>query len=142
MAEDGIADPALAKRKAARRLGLPESAAMPDDSEVEIELRTYQRLFQDQEQQARSLLLLRTAARLMATMQRFNPYLSGSVLDGSAGRYAEIDIQLFPDSAKEVESSCSTSTSPTATAAAQRSCRSGPDPRLRRRSRQSRDLPA
>jgi hypothetical protein len=33
---------------------------MPDDSEVEIELRTYQRLFQEEEQAARRLLLLRT----------------------------------------------------------------------------------
>ncbi len=103
IAEDGITDLALAKRKAARSLGLPESTAMPDDSEVEAELRIYQRLFQNQEQQARSLHLLRTAARLMATMQRFNPYLTGSTLDGTAGRYAEIDIQLFPDSAKDVE---------------------------------------
>ena len=103
MAEDGISDLGLAKRKAARNLGLPEGTAMPEDSEVEVELRTYQRLFQDREQQARSQHLLRTAARLMATMQRFNPYLTGSVLDGTAGRFAEIDIQLFPDSAKEVE---------------------------------------
>lgn len=103
MAEDGISAPALAKRKAARSLGLPDSAAMPDDSEIEAELRTYQRLFQDQEQQARRLQLLRIAARLMASVQRFNPYLSGSVLDGTAGRYAEIDVQLFADSAKDVE---------------------------------------
>ena len=40
---------------------------------------------------------------MMQIMQRFNAYLSGSVLDGSAGRYAEIDIQLFADSAKDVE---------------------------------------
>ena len=39
----------------------------------------------------------------MAIMQRFKPYLTGSVLDGSAARYAEIDIQLFTDSAKDVE---------------------------------------
>lgn len=103
MAQDGISDLSLAKRKAARSLGLPESVGMPDDSEVEAELRIYQRLFQNQEQQARSLHLLRTAAWLMAILQRFNPYLTGSVLDGSAGRYAEIDIQLFPDSAKDVE---------------------------------------
>lgn len=103
MAQDGISDLTLAKRKAARNLGLPESVGMPDDSEVEAELRIYQRLFQNQEQQARSLHLLRTAAWLMAILQRFNPYLTGSVLDGSAGRYAEIDIQLFPDSAKDVE---------------------------------------
>ena len=29
--------------------------------------------------------------------------LPGSVLDGTAGRYAEIDLQLFADSAKEIE---------------------------------------
>jgi len=39
----------------------------------------------------------------MTLVQRFNPYLTGSVLDGTAGRYAEIDIQLFTDSAKNVE---------------------------------------
>ena len=103
MAADGITDLALAKRKALRCLGMPETAAMPDDSEVETELRTYHRLFQDDAQRARSTCLLRTAARLMATVQRFNPYLTGSVLDGTAGRYTEIDIQLFPDSAKDVE---------------------------------------
>lgn len=103
MAADGINDLALAKRKAVHSLGLPETAAMPDDSEVENELRTYQRLFQDEEQAARSIHLLRTAANLMTTLQRFNPYLTGSVLDGTAGRHAEIDIQLFPESAKDVE---------------------------------------
>lgn len=103
MAEDGVTDLALAKRKAMRSLGLPESFAMPDDGEVEAELRTYQRLFQAEEQQARNSQLLRTAARLMVTLQRFNPYLSGPVLEGTAGRYTEIDIQLFPDSAKDVE---------------------------------------
>lgn len=103
MTEDGISDLDLAKRKAARRLGLSEAVAMPDHGEVEGELRIYQRLFHAGEQQARSIRLLRIAARLMAVMHRFNPYLTGSVLDGTAGRYAEIDIQLFPDSAKDVE---------------------------------------
>ncbi|MBE2258655.1 MAG: hypothetical protein H6942_00240 [Candidatus Accumulibacter sp.] len=103
MAEDGVTEPALAKRKAARRLGVPASAPMPDDREVDAELRTYQRLFQDREQRQRNLHLLRVAARMMAAVQRFNPYLSGPVLEGTAGRYSEIDIQLFTDSAKEVE---------------------------------------
>lgn len=103
MAEDGIGDLALAKRKAARSLGLPESTAMPEDGAVECELRTYQRLFQNEEQRSRTVDLLRRAARLMTTLHRFHPYLTGSVLNGTAGRYAEIDIQLFPDSAKDIE---------------------------------------
>ncbi|MGH8747442.1 MAG: hypothetical protein ACREUK_13270 [Burkholderiales bacterium] len=39
----------------------------------------------------------------MRELQCFNPYLTGAVLTGLAGRYAEIDLQLFPESAKEVE---------------------------------------
>jgi len=103
MAQDGISDAALAKRKAVRSLGLPENATMPEDGAVEAELRIYQRLFQDEEQQVRNVHLLRIAARLMATMARFRPYLTGPVLEGTAGRYSEIDLQLFPNSAKEVE---------------------------------------
>ncbi len=103
MAEDGLSDCALAKRKAARQLGLPENTGLPDDSEVEDELRAYQRLFQDDEQRARTLELLRTAVRLMRLVERFNPYLTGPVLSGLAGRHAEIDLQLFVDSAKDVE---------------------------------------
>ena len=39
----------------------------------------------------------------MAIMHQFNPYLSGAVLDGTAGSESEIDIQLFTDSAKDIE---------------------------------------
>ncbi|HPT49319.1 MAG TPA: hypothetical protein PKZ22_03830 [Accumulibacter sp.] len=103
LAEDGIGDLTLAKRKAARHLGLSERARLPDDGEVENELRIYHRLFQDEEQRARNRQLLRIAAELMARLQDFSPYLTGAVLEGTAGRHAEIDIQLFADSAKEVE---------------------------------------
>lgn len=103
IAEDGVSDFAFAKRKAARSLGLPETTALPDNAEVEAELRAYQRLFQDEEQSLRIDHLRRKAVEIMTIMQQFRPYLSGSVLDGSAGRYAEIDIQLFADSAKDVE---------------------------------------
>ena len=103
MAEDGITDYTQAKRKAAQGLGLPDHTALPDNAEIEAELRVYQRLFQDQEQRQRIDHLRLTAREIMLTVQRFNPYLTGSVLDGTAGRHAEIDIQLFTDSAKDVE---------------------------------------
>ena len=103
MAEDGIADYAQAKRKAALSLGLPENVSLPDNAEVENELRLDQRLYQGDEQADRIDALRRKAIEYMTLMEKFNPYLSGPVLDGSAGRYAEIDIQLFTDSAKDVE---------------------------------------
>jgi hypothetical protein len=39
----------------------------------------------------------------MQALEQFNPYLTGPVLKGIAGPYAEIDLQLFPESTKELE---------------------------------------
>lgn len=103
MAEDGIADFSTAKRKALQVLGLPENTRLPGNTEVERELRTYQRIFQNDEQRWRIDRLRRTARDVMRLLQDFTPYLAGAVLDGTAGRHAEIDIQLFADSAKDVE---------------------------------------
>lgn len=103
IAENGISDYSLAKRKALHALGLPEGTHLPENAEVEAELRTYQRLFQGEEHAERIGQLRHKASEIMEVMQKFNPYLTGSVLDGTAGRYAEIDIQLFTDSAKDVE---------------------------------------
>ena len=103
IAEDGIADYGVAKRKAVRMLALPDSVELPDDSAIESELRTRLRLFQGDEQRQRLHQLRTIAAEMMAIVQRFNPYLAGSVADGSAGRHAEIDLQLFTDTAKDVE---------------------------------------
>ena len=103
IAEEGVTDYKLAKRKALRQLGLPESTPLPSDAEVESALREWQAVFQDEEQIERIAHLRRKAAELMAILQEFNPYLTGSVLEGTAGRFAEIDLQLFADSAKEVE---------------------------------------
>ena len=103
IAESGISDYSLAKRKALHSLGLPEGTHLPENAEVEAELRTYQRLFQGEEHVERIDQLRRKAGEIMELVHKFNPYLTGSVLDGTAGRYAEIDIQLFTDSAKDVE---------------------------------------
>jgi len=46
MADTGLTDYAQAKRKAARRLGVPEEAALPGNDEIHAALREYQRLFQ------------------------------------------------------------------------------------------------
>ena len=39
----------------------------------------------------------------MRELAQFNPYLTGSVLSGNAGQYADINLQLFTDSPKAVE---------------------------------------
>jgi len=103
MAEDGVDDFALAKRKAARQLGAAETEALPANDEVEAELRAYRALYQPEEHSRRIAELRRIALDAMRTLERFNPYLTGPVLKGTAGPYAEIELQLFPESAKEVE---------------------------------------
>lgn len=103
MAEDGIDDFALAKRKAARQLGAAETEALPANDEVEAELRAYRALYQPEEHPLRISELRRIALDAMRALENFHPYLTGPVLKGTAGRYAEIELQLFPESAKEVE---------------------------------------
>lgn len=103
MAEDGIEDYALAKRKAARGLGAADSEALPANDEIEAELHAYRALYQSAEHPERLAGLRRVALDAMQSLERFNPYLTGAVLAGTAGPYAEIDLQLFPESTKEVE---------------------------------------
>lgn len=103
MAEDGIDSFGLAKRKAAKQLGIPEGDALPTNQEIEDALRAYQSVFQEDELSERLILLRRDALALMRQLEIFNPYLTGPALDGIAGRYAEAEIELFADSAKDVE---------------------------------------
>jgi hypothetical protein len=103
MAEDGIDDFALAKRKAAKQLGALDAQALPGNDEIEAELRAYLALYQAEEHPQRVVELREIALDAMRTLERFNPYLTGPVLKGIAGPYAEIELQLFPDSVKEVE---------------------------------------
>ena len=39
----------------------------------------------------------------MRALSQFRPYLSGPVLKGTAGRYSDIDLQLFTDDIKTLE---------------------------------------
>src|SRR5512145_1283312 len=103
MAEDGVDDFALAKRKAARQLGAPETEALPANDEVEAELEAYRALYQADEHPERIAELRRIALDAMRAFERFSPYLTGPVLKGTAGPYAEIELQLFPESPKDVE---------------------------------------
>ncbi|MDI6750698.1 MAG: hypothetical protein QMD73_11030 [Rhodocyclaceae bacterium] len=102
IAEDGM-EYGLAKKKAARQLGLPANFPLPGNAEVEEAVRDYQAIYQEEEQAERLAWLREAAVFLMRRLERFSPWLTGSVLEGTATRHSRIDILLFPDSAKEVE---------------------------------------
>ena len=103
MAQDGIDDFALAKRKAARQLGVGDTQALPGNNEIEEQLRAYQGLYQDQEQRERLRHLRAQAVTMMKEIEAYRPYLTGQVLSGIAGRYGDIDLQVFTDDAKSLE---------------------------------------
>jgi hypothetical protein len=103
MAEDGIHDFAYAKKKAGRQLGVTENGALPSNAEIEEEIRLYHEIYSADEQPEELNKLRKAALATMQLFERFNPHLTGSVLDGTAGKYSQTDIYLFADSAKEVE---------------------------------------
>jgi hypothetical protein len=105
IAQDG-ADYATAKAKAARQvLGVdrPAPTYLPDNIQVEDEVRRYQALFQAIRPRPPPAPLRATALEVMEQLAEFRPYLTGAVLNGTAGEHDDIHLQLFADSAKEVE---------------------------------------
>ena len=103
MAEDGIEDHASAKRKAARQAGVADTRQLPTNEEIDAALRLHQSLYGGEAHVARVRELRQQALRVMRDLERFNPYLTGSVLAGTAGKYADINLQLYTDEEKGVE---------------------------------------
>lgn len=103
MFEEGISDYARAKRKAVKLLGIQQDAPLPTNAEIDSALREYHALYADEADAAHLKDLRQAAFHTMQLLQKFNPYLTGSVMDGTAGPYAETDIHVFAESAKELE---------------------------------------
>ena len=103
MAEDGINDFAYAKKKAGKQLGVTESSVLPTNAEIEGEVRLYHNIYNADEQPLELTKLRKAALMTMQIFERFNPHLTGSVLDGTAGKFSQTSIRLFADSAKDVE---------------------------------------
>jgi hypothetical protein len=105
IAQDGH-DYNSAKRKAAKQIlgdTQPPLNLLPDNAQIEAEVRIYQSLFHADTQPARLFRLRTLAVDIMEGLAAFHPYLTGSVLNGTAGPHDDIHLQLFADSAKEVE---------------------------------------
>ena len=103
IAEHGLTDWALAKRKAARQLMLPESAPFPSNDEIEAALATYHALF-DAVAHGASLRTQREEA--LAWMRRladWDPLLVGGVAAGWATAHSDVRLELVADDAKAVE---------------------------------------
>ena len=102
MAEDGITDHAFAKRKAARQLGAADTQHLPSNQEVDEALHSYRSLFQSESHPGILRQLREEALAAMRLLAEFRPYLTGSVLSGTAGAQSDINLVLFSDDAKAV----------------------------------------
>ncbi len=102
MAEDGITDHAFAKRKAARQLGASDTQHLPSNQEVDDALHSYRALYQQESHPGILYQLRKEALATMRMLEPFHPYLTGSVLSGTAGEQSDINLMLFSDDEKAV----------------------------------------
>lgn len=102
MAEHGIQDYFVAKRKAAERYGVVDGAFLPKNTEIEAALASYQRLFGGAQHSSSLQEQRRVARRAMQLLGRFEPRLVGAVLTGTATGYNDIQLHVFSDSPEAV----------------------------------------
>jgi predicted nucleotidyltransferase len=102
MAEHGIDDYLQAKRKAADRLGVNDVAVLPKNVEIEAALREHQRLFGRDRHDHSLKEQRRIALETMRLLGEFQPRLVGSVLNGTATNYSDINLHLFADRSESV----------------------------------------
>lgn len=105
IAEDGL-DYNTAKRKAAKQIlgnNKVRGDILPDNAQLEDEVRNYNALFFGDTQPIRLLHLRKIALALMQELADYKPYLTGAILNGTAGEHSDIHLHLFVDSPKDVE---------------------------------------
>ncbi len=102
IAEDHLHDFALAKKKAARQLGVSEAHVLPSNQEIEDALESYRSIYQPEHGDSLKQLRLK-AVSMMRLLSPFSPYLTGSVLSGVAGEQSDINMLLYTDDPKSVE---------------------------------------
>jgi hypothetical protein len=92
-----------AKRRAIRQLGLGARTALPDNDAVLEQVQEYIALFCSDTQPMELLALRTLALHWMQRLQRFRPFISGAVWNGTATRRSDIALQLFCDDPKSAE---------------------------------------
>jgi hypothetical protein len=97
IAQHGLQDYHLAKLKAAQALGISDDASLPRNTEVQEQLRDYQRLFRGDAQPHELRLRREAAQQAMQFFESFEPRLVGSVLDGTADANSPVSLQVFSD---------------------------------------------
>jgi len=103
MVEHGIHDHALAKRKAARQLGIAATGNLPGNDEIDAARKDYLALFEPEAQALNVDALRQQAVEVMTILARFQPLLIGDLALGTASRHTDIELEVYSDSSKEFE---------------------------------------
>lgn len=103
LAEHGIQDYALAKRKAARQLGLPEGQGLPSNEEVDAALMQRRELYAPEAETGMLAALRAQALAVMRVFRRFEPVLSGAVASGAVSAHSLIELDIAADHSKDFE---------------------------------------
>jgi hypothetical protein len=97
MSEHGIRDFHHAKLKAAERLGILDTQALPRNLEIEQALREHQRLFLADSQPQLLQQRREAAVEAMRFLAAFEPRLVGAVLEGTADAHSAVCLHVFSD---------------------------------------------
>ncbi len=102
MAEHGIQDYLVAKRKAAERYGVVDGSFLPKNVEIEAALVAHQRLFEGDRHTSSLQQQRRIALQAMQLLAKFEPRLVGAVLNGTATEFTDIQLHVFSDTPEAV----------------------------------------
>lgn len=102
LAEEGVRDYHMAKRKAAARLNESETRDLPSNEEIEAALATRLALFHGDARTRLLASLRRAALDLMARLARFEPRAAGALVSGNATQASPVEIHLAADTPEEV----------------------------------------
>lgn len=101
IAEHGIQDYALAKRKAVRSLGLSEGHGLPSNEEIDSALIYRQSLYDPEEHAALLLSFRQQALAVMRVFAPFSPTLTGMVASGAVSEHSLIELDISEESSKD-----------------------------------------
>jgi len=102
MAEEGVNDFHLAKRRATQRLNLPEGKNLPSNQEVEEALRQHLELFHGPRLAVDLARLRRSALEAMRFLSGHEPRLVGPVLTGVVTPSSEIQLHICADTPEQI----------------------------------------
>jgi len=100
---EGLDDYHQAKLKAAKSLNVTDKQWLPDNHEIEAALREHHALFASDTQPIALQALREAACGAMQWLREFQPWLTGSVLSGTANEFSAIQLELIGIDVKRFE---------------------------------------